>query len=62
MKTPSRQALWARANRAAGLCSCGAKAATAGRCHRCYAAHLDYMRDYMARVRARAKARKAYPI
>jgi hypothetical protein len=62
MTTPSRQAIWARANRAAGRCSCGRKTSKAGRCARCYAAHLDYMRGYMAKVRAKAKARKASPI
>jgi hypothetical protein len=58
VNTPSRQAQWSKANRAAGRCSCGRKTAKAGRCARCYATHLDYMRAYMAKVRARKKSEK----
>jgi len=58
MHQPSRQARWSKANRAAGRCSCGRKTAKAGRCVRCYATHLDYMRAYMAKVRAKKKLGK----
>ena len=56
--TTSRQARWSKANRDAGRCSCGRKVSKAGRCARCYARHLDYMRGYMAKVRAKKKLEK----